>query len=450
MSLTTIKCQKLVDEDHSVIAEASRSHYFPVAIAEGRGAVFKDLDGNGFIDLTSSAAVLNTGQSHPRVVGAVKDQLEKYIHFSSDYLYQEPQVRLAEKLVSVVPGDFKKKVSFGHSGSDAIDGAIKMARAYKRRGGIISFSGAYHGTTYGALTASGISHGMRRGLGPMLPEVYHMPYPDCYRCPMGHKKDTCQLACMDYFEQVLQRSVVPDEVAAVLIEPIAGDFGFSEPPRAYWEALSRLCQRHGMLLIVDEVQMGMGRTGKWFSFEHFGVVPDMVVMGKALGSGMPISAVVARSEIIDALEVPGHLLTLQGNPLCARAALATLEVIEEEGLIERSALLGRQLKEAFERLQGTVDIIGEVRGRGLCLGVDLVKDLKTRERDLKGAAKVVYEAYQRGVLVLFLAGNVLRIQPPLVIQESELQEAFGVLREAVLAHARGELPDEGLYEVQGW
>jgi len=450
MSLYTPKCQALVARDRELMARASRSHYFPVAIAEGRGAVFKDLDGNPFIDLTSSAAVLNTGQGHPKILAALKEQMADYLHFSTDYFYQATQVRLAEKLVRLVPGDFKKKVSLGHSGSDAIDGAIKMARAYTGRGGILCFTGAYHGSTYGALSVSGISHGMRRGLGPMLPEVHHLPYPDCYRCPLGHRRESCHLDCLSYVEQVLQMAIVPDEIAAVLIEPIAGDFGFCEPPMAYWQALTALCRRHGILLVVDEVQMGMGRTGKWFSYEHFNLEPDIVVMGKALGSGLPISAVVARAQIMDALEVPGHLFTLQGNSLCARAALATLEVMEEEGLVRRSAQLGRELKEKLTKLQDSVGLIGDVRGRGLCIGVDLVKDPDTRERDGETAVKVVYEAYQQGILLLFTAGNVLRIQPPLVIEKEDLDRAYLVLERLLVAGSEGGLPQEGLSEVDGW
>lgn len=448
--MTESRSDAIVRRDHAVISGASRAHYFPLVMKRGQGASFVDADDKAYVDLFSSAAVLNTGHNHPAIAAAITDQVGEYIHFSTDYMYAEPQVLLAEALVRITPGSHSKKVCFGHSGSDAIDAAIKLARAYTKRPGIISYIGAYHGSTYGAITASAISLNMRRSIGPLLPGFQHMPYPDCYRCPMGQARGSCSLDCFRYLEMALRTYIPPEETAAILMEPIAGDIGFIEPPQEYMDALQALCRRHGILLIVDEVQQGMGRTGKWFSFEHFSLEPDLIVMGKALGSGMPISAVVAKSEIVDALPEPAHLFTLQGNAVCSRAALATIKVIETEGLMDQAAAMGSYFKQRLKRMQEKYPLIGDIRGQGLSIGVELVKDIQTRERDTQAAPKIVYECWKNGVVLIYLGANILRIQPPLVITREEADQALTVLEAAIDAYTRGLLPDDALTEMHGW
>ncbi|SCZ81053.1 aspartate aminotransferase family protein [Acidaminobacter hydrogenoformans] len=450
MALNLYNSSRVVSRDDQVICGASRARYFPMVIQSGKGSCFTDLDGNDYIDFSSSAAVLNTGHSHPRVLKAIKAQLDQYIHFSCDYLYAEPQVKLAEAICRIVPGDYKKKVSFGHSGSDAIDGAIKLARAYTKRPGIVSFMGAYHGSTFGALSASAICHEMRRGIGPLLPGFQHLPYPNCFRCSLEHARSTCGLACFSMLEEAFSTYIVPEETAAILIEPIAGDMGFIEPPEAYMTALQRFCRKHGILLIADEVQQGMGRTGRWFSFEHFNLEPDIVVMGKALGSGLPISAVVAREEISNALEMPAHLFTLQGNAVAAAAALATIETIEEERLIENAKMMGDFLKSRFRALMKDYQVIGDVRGRGLSIGVELLADRELKTPDPEAAVKITYECFQKGLLMLFLSSNVLRIQPPLILDAATAEKAVDIVEGAVKAYSKNQLGDEALAVVKGW
>lgn len=450
MKIENSKSQDIIRRDRKVISPFSRAHYLPLAIKQGEGATFEDVDGNQYIDFFSSAAVLNTGHSHPKIIAAIQAQIGNYLHFSTDYMYAEPQVSLSEELVRITPVSYEKKVLFGHSGSDAIDGAIKLARAHTKRPGIISFIGSYHGSTYGAISVSAISLNMKRSIGPLLPDIRYMPYPDCYRCQLGLESTYCKLDCFAYLEMALKTYIPPDETAAILMEPIAGDIGFIEPPQAYMDALQALCRKHGILLIVDEIQQGMGRTGKWFAFEHFGIEPDIIVMGKALGSGLPISAVVARAEYFDALNEPAHLFTLQGNAVCSSAAIATIKTIEEDDLIAKSAEMGRYFKKRLEAMKLKYPVIGDVRGQGLSIGVELVKDRQTKERDPVAAPKLVYECWQKGLVFIYLNSNILRIQPPLVITKEEADKGLDILDQAFDAYTRGLLPEDALSEMHGW
>ncbi|MBF8984120.1 aspartate aminotransferase family protein [Lutibacter sp. B2] len=443
-------CIEIVERDENVISKASRAPYFPLVMKSGRGAMVEDMDGNKYIDMFSSAAVLNTGHCHPKIVRAINEQIDKFIHFSTDYMYSEPQVQLAEMLTKITPGDFKKKVCFGLSGSDGNDGAIKLARSYTGRIKVISFIGAYHGSTYGAISLSAISLNMRRKIGPLLPEIYHMPYPDCYRCSFGKKRENCLMECLEYMKTAFQNYIPAEEVAAIIMEPIAGDIGFAIPPQKYMEELYRMCKEKGILFIVDEVQQGFGRTGKWFSIEHFGIVPDVIIMGKSIASGLPLSAIVAREEIVDALNMPAHLFTVQGNPVCAKAAIATIEVINEENLIEYSNVLGEYIKERFNYMKEKYELIGDVRGKGLSIGVELVKDRITKEKDTQAAIKICYRCWQKGVILIFLAENILRVQPPLVITRKEAKEALNIIEEAIQEYVDGKISDEALEVVKGW
>lgn len=444
------QCNYIVDKDSQVFLSAGRIPYYPLVIKSGHGAVVEDVDGNQYIDMLSSAAALNTGHSHPKVVEAINEQVKEFIHYTPAYMYHEPLVELANELIEITPGDFKKKVGFGLTGSDAIDGTIKLARAYTGRSKILSFIGAYHGSTYGSISLSAISLNMRRKIGPLVPGIHHIHYPDCYRCRFGKEKNCCSLECLKELEDAFRYYIPADEVAAVVMEPIAGDGGLVVPPEKYVDRLYSLCKKNGILFCVDEVQQGFGRTGKWCSIENFGVEPDIVVMGKSIASGMPMSAIVAREEIMQSLDAPAHLFTTMGNPVCCKASLATIKIIKEEGIIERSKLLGDYIKERFKDMQKKYELIGDIRGIGLSIGIDLVTNRHTKDRAREAASKICYRCWEKGVILTFVANNVLRIQPPLVITKEQIDTALDIIEESIKDYLAGDIPDEVLKEAKGW
>ena len=446
----TMYCEALVSKDEELISKASRASYFPLVMKRGNGSIIEDMDGNKYIDFFSSSAVLNTGHSHPRVVEKIKEQVDNYIHFSNDYMYSQPQIDLAKKLIEITPGNFRKKVCFGLSGSDAVDGAIKLARSFTKRPKIVSFTGSYHGSTYGAISVSAISLSMKRKIGPLLPEVFHLPYPDCFRCQFNGVRDKCNFECFKFIEYAFETYLPSDEVAGIIIEPIAGDLGFVEPPEEYMKKLNEFCKERGILFIVDEVQQGFGRTGRWFSVEHFNIEPDILIMGKSMASGLPSSAVVARSEIVDSLEMPAHLFTVQGNAVCSAAALATIEVIQDEHLIDNATVIGDYIKNRFVEMSRKFDFIGDVRGRGLSIGVELLEDKILKTKDKIGTMKICYRCWQKGVVLIFLSENVLRVQPPLIITMEEAIKAMDIIEEVFEEYDSGSISDEALEVVQGW
>lgn len=339
---------------------------------------------------------------------------------------------------------------FGLSGSDANDGVIKLARAYTGRSKIITYIQSYHGATYGALSMSAISTSMRIKVGPLVPDIHHIPYPDCYRCLFGKNEENCNMECFTFLENAFKYYIPIEEVAAIVIEPIAGDAGIIVPPKRYMDRLYSLCKEHEILFVSEEVQQGFGRTGKWFGIEHFNIQPDMIVMGKSIASGLPLSAIVAREEIIESLGTPGHLFTTGGNPIACRAALATIEVIREENLIDSAKELGAYTKERFIKMKDKYPLIGDVRGLGLSIGVDLVKDRLTKVKDRNAAAKVCYRCWEKGVLVTFFSNNVLRIQPPLVISREQIDKALDIIEESIMEYIEGSIPDEVLEVAKGW
>lgn len=448
--MKTEKCLKLVKDDEKIISPSSRMPYFPLVIKRGYGAVIEDIDGNEFIDLLSSAGALNAGHSHPKVVEAIVNQVKNFIHYTPVYSYHEPLVKLANDLAEITPGDFKKRVAFGLSGSDANDGMIKLARSYTGRSKIISFIQAYHGATYGAISLSALSLNMRKKIGPLLPDIHHIPYPDCYRCIFGQKEESCNMECLKQLEIAFEYYIPAEEVAAVIMEPIAGDAGLIVPPKKYVEKLYDICKENGILFVSEEVQQGFGRTGKWFGVEHFDIVPDAVILGKSIASGMPLSAIVAREEIMMAWEAPVHVFTTAGSPSSCSAALATIEVIKEENLIEHARELGEYAKERFNRMKEKYELVGDVRGLGLSIGVDLVKDRNTKEKAKEAAAKICYRCWEKGLILTFFATNVLRVQPPLVITKEQMDRAIGIIEEAIVEYLAGEIPDEVLEIAKGW
>lgn len=444
------KCQALVDRDRKVYSKFGRIPYYPMAIKKGYGAIIEDMDGNKYIDMLSSASALNTGHSHPKIIQAMKNQMENFISYTSAYTYSEPLVELGEELCKITPGDFDKKVMFGLTGSDANDGMIKLARAYTGKKKIISFIGAYHGSTYGALSLTALSLNMRRKIGPLLPEVEHIRYPDCYRCPFKCSAENCDLACLEDFKTALSTYLPADEIAAIVMEPIAGDAGLIVPPSKYMKAIYEICKENNILFVSEEVQQGFGRTGKWFCIEHFNIIPDMILMGKSMASGVPLSAIVARSEIMDALDPPAHLFTMSGNALSCTASLETIHVIREENLLNRATILGNIVKDRFRLMQKKYEIIGNVRGLGLSIGIDLVKDRTSKIGNREAASKICYRCWEKGVILIFLAEGVLRIQPPLVISEEELNKALEVIENSIEEYVKGQIPDEVLKIAKGW
>lgn len=444
------KCKEIVKRDQKVYPEFARIPYYPLAIKRGRGAIIEDMDGNKYIDMLSSASSLNTGHSHPKIVAALKSQLEDFISYTAAYTYSEPLVTLGEELCRITPGDFEKRVVYGLTGSDANDGMIKLARAYTGKSIIISFIGAYHGSTYGAISLSAISSNMRRKIGPLLPDIEHIKYPDCYRCDYNREVSTCNLECLKDLKAALVNHIPADEVAAIVMEPIAGDAGLIVPPKKYMKELYEICKENDILFVSEEVQQGFGRSGKWFAIEHFDIVPDMIIMGKSMASGVPLSAIVARKEITDSLGTPAHLFTMSGNALSCTASLATINVIKEEKLIEKSRDLGAYVKQRFEEMKGKYNIIGDVRGYGLSIGVDLVIDRDSKIGNKEAAAKICYRCWEKGIILIFLASGVLRVQPPLVISKEELDQALDIIEGAIQDYLNGDIPDEVLSVAKGW
>lgn len=433
-----------------LISPAARIPYYPLVVKSAHGATIEDSDGHFYLDFLSAACIANTGHAHPRVVEAIKKQADKLVHYNLAYAYTEEAIELAAELCRISPGRFPKRVAFGLSGSDANDCAIKLVRQATRRPNVVSYLRSYHGQTYGALSLSAVSLPMRRYMGPMLPGVFHAPYPDCYRCRFSARSGDCGLECLAALTNLFETTCPPEEVAAIFIEPIQGDSGVVVPPEAYIAGLQEACSKYGILLVSEEVQSGFGRTGRWFASGKWPAEPDLVIMGKAMASGMPLSAVVGRKELFDCWESPGHAISTSANPVSCAASLATIEVIEEEGLVDRARESGAYLKERFLEMAEKHPLIGDVRGEGLMLGVDLVTDRESRIRAVKETAKVSYAAWTRGLFMTFFSRSVLRIAPPLTVTREEMDRALAILDESLSDVEQGRISDGVLGSVKGW
>jgi 4-aminobutyrate aminotransferase len=408
----------------------SYTRAYPLVARRGSGAIVEDVDGNRFLDFNAGIAVVATGHCHPRVVEAIQKQAAELIHMSGTDFYYEGLVRLGRKLAELAPGAGEKKVYYGNSGTEAIEAAMKLARYHTRRDKFIAFLGAFHGRTYGSLSLTASKPVQRSRFGPLLPGVHHVPYPNCYRCPYGLAPDACAVECATVIERELFRTVLPpQEVAAIVVEPIQGEGGYLVPPPRFLQELRRLATAHGIALVFDEVQSGMGRTGKMWACEHAGVAPDILAAAKGLASGMPLGAMIASAEFMD--WGPGaHASTFGGNPVSLAASIATIELLEE-GLVENAARLGARLMERMREWPRRFPVVGEVRGLGLMIGVEFVKDQQTREKAPALRDKVVQAAFERGLLVLGCGENVLRLMPPLVIDEAQADCALGILEESI-------------------
>jgi 4-aminobutyrate aminotransferase len=404
---------------------------YPFVIARGEGAWAWDVDGNKFLDLTSGIAVNALGHAHPRVVDAIKRQAERFIHMSGTDFYYELQVRLAERLERIAPGESPKRVHYTNSGAESVEAALKLARYKTRRPRFLAFIGGFHGRTMGALSLTSSKSIQRRGFAPLVPAVIHVPFGYCYRCPVNLTYPACQVACLDWIEeQVFNHLTPPDEVAAAVVEPIQGENGYIVPPPGFHAKLRAICDRYGILLIADEIQSGVGRTGKWLAMAHWDVVPDIVCLAKGIASGMPLGAIIAGRGLMD-WPAGSHASTFCGNPVACAAALATLDVIEEGNLLANATAMGERLQAGLRALAEEHEAIGEVRGLGLMVGIELVADRESREpaKDLRN--RVIRKCFERGVLLLGCGKSVIRFIPPLNVVAHEIDLGLEILAGAL-------------------
>jgi 4-aminobutyrate aminotransferase len=409
----------------------SLPHAYPLVIKEASGCVVEDLDGNTFLDFAAGIAVCSTGHCHPKVVKAIQEQAGKLIHICGADFYDPNYIDLCDRLGELAPGDGPKKVFLGNSGAEAVEAALKLSRNHTKRSYIIAFFGAFHGRTMGAISLTASKPIYHQGFGPLLSNITHVPYAYCYRCSYNLTYPSCNLACVDYLENsVFAHKIAPSEVAAIFVEPVQGEGGYIVPPNGWLAKLRELCDRYGILLVDDEVQAGIGRTGKMFAIEHWGVVPDIICSAKSLASGMPLSAMIAKEEVMT--WPPGaHGSTFGGNPVSTAAAQATLDVVEEEHLMQNAEKIGSSMKEQLEGIAKSSKMIGDVRGLGLMIGVELVKDKTTKERAKKEAEKVISACFERGLMLLPCGPNSIRFSPPLNISEAQAETALEIFAEAL-------------------
>jgi 4-aminobutyrate aminotransferase len=425
------RARAVIERDERVVSP-SYTRCYPLVAERGEGALVEDVDGNRFLDFNAGIAVVATGHCHPRVVKAVQEQAARLMHMSGTDFYYEEMVALAEKLAEIAPGDMARRVSFGNSGAEAIEGSIKLARWSTKRDKIIAFYGSFHGRTLGALSLTARKAVQRAGFGPLIPGVVHAPYPNCYRCPVGQKPESCAVECVGFIENTLLKTVAPpEETAAIVVEPVQGEGGYIVPPRIFFDELARVASQHGILLIFDEVQSGMGRTGRMWAADHFDAVPDIIAVAKGIASGLPLGATVARADLMT--WPPGaHASTFGGNPVACAAALATIALLEEE-LISNAARMGAYLMDRMREWPHRFAQVGDVRGLGLMIGIELVRDRETREKAPQLRDRVVQMAFERGLLVLGAGDNSLRLCPPLVITREQCAFALETLEECLTA-----------------
>ncbi len=423
------RAQAVIARDGEFVSP-SYTRSYPLVAERGEGAIVEDVDGNRFLDFNAGIAVVATGHCHPRVVEAIQKQAARLIHMSCTDFYYEGMATLAEKLSAIAPGNVPRRVSFGNSGAEAIEGCIKLARYATGRDKIIAFFGSFHGRTLGALSLTARKAVQRRGFGPLLPGVVHAPYPYCYRCPFGKRPDDCAVECVGHIENTLLKTIAPpEETAAIVVETVQGEGGYIVPPQKFFDELARVARQNGILLIFDEVQSGMGRTGKMWAGDHFGAVPDVLAVAKGIASGMPLGATVARTDLMN--WPPGaHASTFGGNPVACAAALVTIALLEEE-LVDNAARMGAYLMDRMHDWPQRFPIVGEVRGLGLMIGIELVRDQATRARAPELRDEVVGRAFERGLLVLGAGDNTIRLCPPLVVNRDQCAFAVETLEACI-------------------
>ncbi len=424
------KARELIKKDETFISP-SYVRFYPLAIESGKGCIVKDVDGNEYIDFNSGLVCLNVGHCHPKVVDAIKKQSENFLHYSNTDFYYQPAVDLAEKLCEVTPGRFDKKVYFGNSGAEAVEAAVKLSKWHTRKQQFIAFISAFHGRTLGALSFTASKPVQRRYFFPILPGVTHVPYPNCYRCPFKLSYPDCNYWCVDFIdEMVLQKYVPPEEVAGILIEPIQGEGGYVVPPPEYFQRLKKIVDKYGLLMIDDEVQSGVGRTGRWFAIEHWKVEPDIVCVAKAIASGLPLGTIVSRARLMD-WEGGSHASTFGGNPLSCVAALALIDVIKEEKLLENATKQGNHIMKRLGNLKDECEILGDVRGKGLMIGAEIVEDKDTKKSAKEKASKIMLRCWKRGIAVITCGVSTLRIAPPIIVTRELVDAAMDIVEDVI-------------------
>lgn len=442
--MITTKCEALVERDKQVIAPCQHLSYYPLVVAKGEGSIITDEDGNQFIDFLSSAASLNLGSSDPIITAAIRKQLEDYTQYTQAYCYNRQCIGYAERLASVYPGGVPVKVCFGNCGSDANDAAVKFSRAYTGRQKIIVFLNSYHGNTYGSATLTTCSTRMHEKMGPFLPEVYAFPF-----FGVDQDDETVERECLRQIETAFSTYLPANEVAAVIIEPMQGDGGLLPAHPIFMNKLYELCKANGILFIVEEVQHGFYRTGKFFSIDHYSIVPDGIVMGKAIGAGLTLGAFMARSEIMDCLPAPAHVFTLSANAIACAAGNAAFDYYqtpEFQKLLADNTALAERL--AADLKAKHTDIVGFTRNLGLSMGIGI--QTPDGQPDCDGTFKILFRCYETGLILISVAGNVLRIQPPLNIEPELLEKGFKIIDAAMEDYKAGRISDDVLRFRAGW
>jgi 4-aminobutyrate aminotransferase / (S)-3-amino-2-methylpropionate transaminase / 5-aminovalerate transaminase len=430
------RSRELMKRRDSAVVRAA-FHATPIFIAKGEGAVVEDVDGNHLIDFAGGIGCLNTGHRAPRVIAAIRRQLDHFLHTSFNVLPYESYIAVAERLNAITPGKFAKKTLLVNSGAEAVENAIKIARAYTKRPAILAFEDAFHGRTYMAMALTSKPHPYKAGFEPFPSEVYRLPFAYCYRCSYSLQYPSCEMHCARHIEDAFKRLVAVDSVAAVIVEPVMGEGGFITPPPEFFPILNEICRKHGILVIADEVQSGFARTGAMFACERLGLEPDLIVTAKSLSGGLPLAAVTGRAEIMD-VPASGQLGgTFGGNPAACEAALAVLETIESENLCARAEQLGQRFRRRASQWQSRWDLIGEVRGLGAMQALEFIRSRETREPADEETKQVSRYCYEHGLVILTAGtyGNVIRLLMPLVVTDSQMDEALDVLESAIAAVA---------------
>jgi 4-aminobutyrate aminotransferase len=425
------KAEAMLKRDKEVLAPYNRPFYYPFVCESGKGVILQDIDGNEFIDFNCGLGVMAMGHANQDVIDAVTAQMKRLVHYSYTDFYYRYAVELAEKLNEITPGNFKKKVFFSGSGAETVESMAKIARWHSKRPLFIAFTGAFHGRTMGAISFTASSPVQKAGFFPYMPGVEHVPYAYCYRCPYHLEFPDCDYWCVDFIDEWLFQKYVPaEEVAAFFIEPIQGEGGLIVPPKDYHKRMKKLADKHGIIYAVDEVQAGMGKTGKWLAIEHFGVVPDIACMSKALGGGISLGATICRSEILD-LPPGSHCTTLGGTPVACAASLATIKFYEKHKLMDNAKKLGPYVNKRLRELMDKSEIVGDVRGLGLFQGIEIVKDKKSKIPMGKEAKKIITKAWKKGIIAVTAGDSTIRVMPPLTITKDQLDAGLGALESAV-------------------
>jgi 4-aminobutyrate aminotransferase len=435
-SLPGPEARRVLDLDHQFVSPSYTRDY-PLVAKRGQGALVEDVDGNTFVDFAAGIAVVSTGHCHPEVVAAIQKQAAELIHMSGTDFYYPGLAELAERLGAIAPGEEGKRVYFGNSGAEAVEAAIKLAKYHTKRDKLVAFHGAFHGRTMGALSLMASRAVQRKGFGTLLSGVFHAPFPDTYRGTYGVRPESASEDCLNYLEKELfRRRVDPEEVAAIFIEPIQGEGGYLPAPVEFLQGLERICRKYGILLVADEVQSGMGRTGKWWAVDHAGATPDIICTAKGIASGMPLGAIIARSSVMN--WTPGaHASTFGGNPVCIAASLATLDLLERK-YIANAARMGDFIFSRTADWRERHPIVGDIRGKGLMIGIEIVRDQKTKEKAPDLRNRIVQLAFQQGLLLLGSGDTTVRLCPPLIIDEEQADFAMRTL-EACITEAESSI-----------